>query len=132
MIPASPSNNYHYNPTLKLKAQELRTNATKAEACLWKHVLKGQKLKSYTFKRQRPVLNYIADFMCEDLLLVIEVDGSSHDIPEVFENDLIRTKAIEEVGFTILRFRNETVLKDLENVRLQLIHWIETQELLDK
>lgn len=56
---------------------------TKAEACLWKYVLSSGKLKGYKFKRQRPVLQYIADFMCPDLMLIIEVDGITHLDEEV-------------------------------------------------
>ena len=51
---------------------------TKAEACLWKYVLRAGQLKSYQFRRQRPILNYVADFMCMELMLIIEVDGITH------------------------------------------------------
>ncbi|MEM6347790.1 MAG: DUF559 domain-containing protein [Bacteroidota bacterium] len=127
MIPASSSNNYHYNPKLKQKAQILRASMTKAEASLWKYVLRAKLLGGYSFKRQRPVLEYIADFFCEDLMLIIEIDGSSHDIPEVFENDLIRAEVLQKAGFTILRFSNEEVLNDIEIIKRKLINWIEDQ-----
>ncbi len=100
---------------------------TKAEASLWKHVLRAKLLEGYSFKRQRPVLNYIADFFCEDLMLIIEIDGSSHDIPEVFDNDLIRTGDLQKAGFTILRFSNEEVLNDIEIIKRKLIDWIDDQ-----
>ena len=48
---------------------------TKAEACLWKYVLRASRMKGYGFRRQRPIMNYIADFMCKELMLVIEVDA---------------------------------------------------------
>jgi very-short-patch-repair endonuclease len=51
---------------------------TKAETCPWKFALRANQLKGYPFRRQRPVLNYIADFMCKDLMLIIEVDGITH------------------------------------------------------
>ena len=57
MQPASKSNNYHYNKKLQSYANELRHNMTKAEACLWKYVLKAGELHGYKFRRQRPVLH---------------------------------------------------------------------------
>lgn len=70
-----------YNNRLRKFARENRNHGTKAEAYLWKYAL-SKKKTGYTFKRQRPVLNFIADFMCQDLKLIIEVDGSSHDSRE--------------------------------------------------
>ena len=57
---------------------------TKAEACLWKYVLRAGKMKSFQFRRQRPVLNYIADFMCKELMLIIEVDGITDSWEDVY------------------------------------------------
>ena len=71
MEKASPKNNYHYNKNLQPFANSLRKNMTKAEACLWKYVLGSRQMKGYQFRRQRPVLNYIADFMCKELLLAV-------------------------------------------------------------
>jgi len=78
MEKAGPNNNWHYNKNLQVFANQLRKNMTKAEACLWKYALKAGKLSNWQFRRQRPVLNYIADFMCIDLLLIVEVDGYTH------------------------------------------------------
>ena len=89
---------------------------TKAEACLWKYAIRAGKLKNWQFRRQRPILNYIADFMCIDLLLVIEVDGYSHNFEETLAKDAIKEKALEEVGFKVLRFHDEEVLNDIDNV----------------
>jgi very-short-patch-repair endonuclease len=97
---------------------------TKAEACLWKYVLKAGKMKGYTFGRQRPVLNFIADFMCKELMLVIEVDGSTHDLPEVQEKDVLKQKALEEAGFTVLRFSNHSVLHHIDSVNMTIENWI--------
>jgi very-short-patch-repair endonuclease len=76
-----------------------------------------QKKTGYTFKRQRPVLSYIADFMCQELSLIIEVDGSSHDDLRVRNNDLNRQMKLENAGFTVLRFSNEDVIKNMDEVR---------------
>jgi len=98
---------------------------TKAEACLWKYVLRARKLKGYQFRRQRPVLNFIADFMCMELMLIIEVDGITHWDEEVVKNDLIRQKILEDIGFTVLRFDDNDVLQDIENVKRVLVGFVE-------
>jgi very-short-patch-repair endonuclease len=121
----SKHNNHFYNKKLQPFANQLRNEGTKAEACLWKYVLRASKLKGYPFRRQRPVLNYIADFMCKELMLIIEVDGSIHELEEIMKNDEIRQKALEESSFTVLRFTNEEVLTNIQWVHSYLENWIE-------
>ena len=118
------SNNF-YNKNLQPYANRLRKEMTKAEACLWKYVLRAGKMKGYPFRRQRPVLIYIADFMCKELMLIIEVDGSIHELEDIMKNDDIRQKALEESGFTVLRFTNEEVLTNIQWVHSYLEDWIE-------
>lgn len=98
---------------------------SKAEACIWKHLLSRRQLLGYRFLRQRPIDRYIADFMCKELMLVIEVDGITHQFEEVVRNDDIRQKRLEEMGFTVLRFQDEEVLNDLNNVERTLLRFIE-------
>ena len=117
--------NHYYNKNLQPYANRLRKEMTKAEACLWKYVLRAGKMKGFPFRRQRPVLKYIADFMCKELMLIIEVDGSIHQQEEVITNDEVRQKALEEAGFTVLRFTNDEVLKDIQSVYSHLEDWIE-------
>jgi very-short-patch-repair endonuclease len=120
------NNSYHfYNKNLQPYANRLRNEGTKAEACLWKYVLRASKLKGYPFRRQRPVLNYIADFMCKELMLIIEVDGSIHNLEEVIQKDKERQQALEAAGFTVLRFTNEEVLTNIQWVQSYLEDWIE-------
>ena len=71
-----PNEGLVYFPDLNSLARELRKDGTKSEAMLWK-ILKN-KQTGYTFTRQKPILNYIADFYCHELRVVVEVDGSSH------------------------------------------------------
>ena len=78
--------NHNYNKNLQPYANRLRKEMTKAEACLWKYVLRAGTMKGFQFRRQRPVLNYIADFMCKELMLIIEVDGITHHFEEVIKN----------------------------------------------
>jgi very-short-patch-repair endonuclease len=91
-----------YNKRLQPFANKLRKDMTKAEACLWKYVLRARQMKGYQFRRQRPILNYIADFMCKELHLVIEVDGITHD--SKLAKDNCRTDELRQAGFNVLRF----------------------------
>jgi very-short-patch-repair endonuclease len=86
MEKASANNNFHYNKSLREKARMLRNHSTKAEIFLWDSLLKNRFL-GFQFLRQRPVLWYIADFICLELMLVIEVDGDTHLIEEVQQKD---------------------------------------------
>ena len=117
--------NLHYNKNLQPYANRLRKEMTKAEACLWKYVLRAGKMKGFQFRRQRPVLNYIADFMCKELMLVIEVDGITHHFEEVVKNDNIRQNALETAGFTVIRFTDDEVLNNINAVYNYLEDWIE-------
>lgn len=117
-----------YNDKLQPFAKKLRGDMTKAEACLWKYVLKSRMMKGYQFRRQRPVLNYIADFMCQELKLIIETDGLTHDFEEVYANDLVRQAKLEEAGFTVVRFNDSEVLNGIANVRQHIEHVIEELE----
>lgn len=76
-----------YKPELKDLARELRNCSTKAEIKLWVQ-LKGKQMLGYDFHRQKLLLNYITDFYCPELNLVIEIDGYSHE----FEETQIRDK----------------------------------------
>ena len=125
MQKANPQNNWHYNKNLKDFANKLRKDMTKAEACLWKYALRAGKLSHWKFRRQRPVLNYIADFMCKDLMLVIEVDGYTHLLEETIKKDKKKEGDLEEVGFKVLRFQDKEVLEDIENVIRVVEYWAE-------
>ncbi len=113
-------NNYGYNKKLQPLASSLRKNMTKAEASLWKYVLKGKQLKDYQFRRQRPILQYIADFFCKELMLIVEVDGITHDAEDIIVNDKQREHHLEKAGFKIVRFTDEEVLSNIEGVKVQL------------
>lgn len=129
---AGKENHLLYNSKLQPYARELRHTLTKAEACLWKYALRAKQLKGYGFNRQRPVLNYIADFMCKNLKLIIEVDGYSHLLDKVIEKDKKKQNDLEKAGFTILRFKDEEVLKNINGVRQAICDMIEILEIKDK
>ena len=102
-----------YNRQLVEKAKELRKNMTPAEKRLWYAYL-----RTFNFRvlRQRLIDNFIVDFFCAQLMLVIEVDGKSHFTDEGKDYDWERTQILEGYGLKILRFTNDEVLKDWEGV----------------
>jgi len=122
-----PAHNF-YNPALQPFAKKLRYEMTKAEACLWKYALSRGQMKGYNFNRQRPVLKYIADFMCKKLNLIIEVDGITHTYEGAPEKDATRQKKLEQAGFTVIRFKDEEVLKQIQGVRRVIYDTIEKLE----
>ena len=113
---ADKENLYAYNKKLQPFANKLRKSMTKAEACLWKYALRAKGMKDYQFRRERPVLNYIADFMCMDLKLVIEVDGITHDWEETVIKDNKKDADLKAAGFTVLRFTDNEVLTQMNRV----------------
>jgi very-short-patch-repair endonuclease len=104
-----------YNPKLKEFARQLRNDSTKTEIFLWLK-LKGKQMYGYDFHRQKPIDNYILDFFCYELMLGIEVDGYSHQFLEVHNKDGIKEKRMNQLGITVLRFSDDQVLNEMENV----------------
>lgn len=102
-----------YN-VLKAKAREMRNKPTDAEKMLW-NVLSGKGLDGFKFRRQHIIGEYIVDFVCLEKRLVIEVDGSIHNVPEQVEHDKIRTEWLESNGFKVIRFSNDQVLSNIFN-----------------
>ena len=113
---------YQYNQNLKEYARELRKNATLAEVILWDKVLKQKQLRGYQFLRQRPIKNYIVDFFCKELNLIIEVDGEIHRFRK--KNDKEREIDLKNSGFYIIRFKNREILDNLYNVQKTLEYLI--------
>ena len=84
-----------YNSKLKSNVKDLRKNMTYGESALW-NAIRNKALKGYKFRRQVPISNCIVDFYCPELMLVIEVDGTSHNLKE--HKDIIRQKELEKLG----------------------------------
>ncbi|MDX1592358.1 MAG: endonuclease domain-containing protein [Balneolaceae bacterium] len=104
-----------YEPILKERAKYLRNNSTKSEIFLWKF-LRGKQLYGFDFHRQRPVDNYILDFFCQELYLAIELDGFTHLFDDRNKSDLNKEKKLKNLGIQLIRFWDEEVFNDLENV----------------
>jgi cyclase len=102
------------DPLIFKNAEALRYNPTQAELILWGH-LSGKQL-GVKFRRQHPLGIYIADFYCHQHKLIIELDGSIHNLPEVVLNDKIRQQNLEFDGYRVLRFNNHEVFNHLEKV----------------
>ncbi|UPT66607.1 MAG: endonuclease domain-containing protein [Sphingobacteriales bacterium JAD_PAG50586_3] len=117
-----------YRKAHRENATNMRSKGTKAEVWLWKFVLRNKQMKGYTFNRQRPIMHYIADFMCKELKLIIEVDGSIHDTEEVQAKDFVKTNELVTKGYTVLRFTNEDVYNNLEIVKNDIERVVERLE----
>lgn len=94
------------------RARTLRVNQTDAERILWRH-LRNRQLLGWKFRRQRPTGSYVADFVCLEAKLIIEVDGSQH-----MDNrdDVIRTTDLKSRGYRVMRFWNNEVLEQIDAV----------------
>ncbi len=117
-----PKMNYEYRTAntdaytrLKEFVEENRRNQTPAEEKLWA-ILRGKKIGGYKFRRQHIIGNYIADFICLNENLIIEVDGSIHQLPENQANDESRTKDLNILGYKVIRFTNDEVLFNSDHV----------------
>ena len=106
-------------------ARNLRKNSTLSEVLLWNQ-LKQRKMSGYQFLRQRPIGNYIVDFFCHKLKLVIEIDGESHADKE--ENDKIRQNYLEENGLTVIRFGDHAIKIEMVGVLNKIYNWISDKE----
>lgn len=104
-----------YKPYLKKYARSLRNGSTQSEIELWKE-LRAKEFHGYKFIRQKPLLNYIADFYCYEMELVIELDGYTHQFEETQIRDKKKDKSLQESGLTVMRFTDDEVLSDMCNV----------------
>ena len=105
---------YGASPIIFELAKKLRNNVTNEEMILW-GILKEQ-FPTLKFRRQHPVSNYIADFYCHSEKLIIEIDGSIHNLEEVKINDEIRQANLEALGLKVIRFANKEIRNNLEIV----------------
>ena len=106
---------------LKAFARENRNNATLAEKVLWEHLRYNQ--LGIKFLRQYIIGDYIVDFCSREGGLIIEVDGGYHSEPRQQEDDALRERVLEQLGYHIMRFSNEEVLYDIDNVTNQIISY---------
>jgi very-short-patch-repair endonuclease len=107
--------NIHTKTILKQFRKELRQNLTPAEAFLWTQ-LKARKLEGKRFTKQHSITYYIVDFYCASEKLIIELDGEVHNNATAHEYDTKRTKKLNALGYTVIRFENKMVFDNLASV----------------
>ena len=98
----------------RIKIRALRKNPTEAEQTLWRH-LRFRQIGGHKFRRQQPMGKYVVDFVCFEKRLIIEVDGYQHSEHIVYESR--RNGWLEKQGFSVLRFWDNQVLKEIEAVK---------------
>jgi len=97
------------------RAKQLRQTMTRAETLLWRY-LNADRIDGLGFRRQVPIRNYIADFICFSVKLIVELDGESHDFEVRRKADQRRDAFFASEGFQVLRFTNDQVMSNLEGV----------------
>jgi very-short-patch-repair endonuclease len=108
-------NHYPVTPANRSNARKMRKALTDAELKLWNE-LRAHRLMGLGFRRQMPVAGYVVDFACPSKKLIVEVDGSQHAAEPVASRDDDRTAKLESLGWTVLRFWNDDILRDIDNV----------------
>lgn len=115
-----------YRTDLRDKARKLRNESTYSEVLLWFEI-KNRKLMGYQFHRRVPMLDFIVDFYCHELMLAIEVDGDSHASEEARARDLARQKRLEDCSVKFLRFDDARMKMDIDKVVEEIKSWIVSQ-----
>ena len=111
--PKSPT--WKVSSRLRANARALRRNSTDAERVLWSE-LRDHRLNGAGFRRQVPIENYVADFMCHAAKVVVELDGGQHFSDQAEQTDAKRSAVIEARGFLVLRFSNHDVMTNRTGV----------------
>ncbi len=94
---------------IQKRAKDLRSNQTGAEGLLWMH-LRNRQLNNLKFRRQHPIGNYIVDFYCAEVGVIVEIDGGTH--LDRVEYDQNRTEWLERQGLRVIRFGNQDVCEN--------------------
>ena len=111
------------NPKAQQRAQVLRKRTTDSERLLWSH-LRRRQLRGYRFRRQVPIGNYIADFVCIEARLIIELDGSQHQDQRVYDEQ--RTRYLEQRGFKIFRVWDNQAFTETQSVLETIANMLES------
>jgi very-short-patch-repair endonuclease len=107
-------------------AKQLRRHQTDAERILWFR-LRGRRLAGWKFKRQVPIDRFIVDFVCADAMLIVELDGSQHAVRT--HQDEERRRTLESMGYLVLRFWNNDVMRNIEGVLEEILSSLNQQPL---
>ncbi|MEQ1770026.1 MAG: DUF559 domain-containing protein [Devosia sp.] len=104
-------------PNHRVFARAMRRSPTDAERRIWAIVRAGR-IEGHKFRRQLPIAGYIVDFVCLEQKLIIEADGSQHIESE---SDMIRDAALQALGYRVLRFYNNDVLRNPDGVLASIV-----------
>ena len=104
-------------------AKQLRKRSTDAELKLW-YFLRNRQMQGHKFRRQHPLPPYIADFVCLERKLIVELDGGQH--VELAVKDAARTKVLEAQGFRVIRFWDDDVLLRSDVVLQEILRYLKT------
>ncbi len=107
-------------PSNRSRARSMRKRMTDAELKLWNEV-RAHRLMGLGFRRQFPIGSYVVDFACPSKRLIVEIDGSQHGEDETARRDAVRTRFLEQDGWTVLRFWNHDVLRDIDGVCMHIV-----------
>ena len=110
---------YNAKPIIFERAKAMRNDMTMAEKIVW-GLLSSNKMLGYRFKAQHPIDIFIADFYCHELKLVIEIDGGIHRSKTQKEYDIGREAELERFDIKVIRFTNEEVEHDIEQIRKKI------------
>ena len=102
-------------PELIKRARELRSDCPAPEKIMWS-ILRNRQMNGCKFRRQHPIPPYVADFFCDELKLIIELDGDQHGTDEGLAKDARRSKFLENIGYKVMRFSNHEMRENLEGV----------------
>lgn len=105
----------YYNKNNIDLAKNMRSNMTKEERIIW-NLLRAKRFFGYKFKRQVLIGDYIADFVCDNPKLIIEIDGGQYNEHENIEADNIRTNYFNNCGYNVIRFWNSEVRENIDGV----------------
>ncbi len=113
-----------YNPNIIHHAKNLRKSMTKEERKLWYTFLRYLPVK---FVRQKVLGYYIADFYCPERKIVLELDGSQHYEGKQEQHDVQRDEFLEGNGIKVLRISNYDIAKDFEQVKKEILYYLELE-----
>jgi|SRR5689334_1510630 len=109
------SDKSRFSSPLNERAREMRQSQTVAEKHAW-HLLRDRRTLGVKFRRQVPIEDFIVDFYCDGLKLVIEIDADVHDEAVHEQRDKARDKKLKDLGYTVLRFSNAVVINDADAI----------------
>ena len=121
---STPNVTHFYTKQALEYSRELRQNSTDVEKILW-YYLRNNQLNGYKFRRQEAIDKYIVDFVCFEKKLIIELDGGQHNENDNITKDNERTKFLENNNFKVLRFWNNEIIENIENVLNKIYETLE-------